>query len=397
LYVNVWFSTIISMGGIKTMRETMIMSPGPTEVHEEVRRAMASPILIPEGHPDFIKYYSSLTDKLKKIFKTENDVRILNGEGILGLEAAIASLLDPGDRVLCIENGIFGQTFGKMAESYGATVTYFSSDNKKPIDVNGLERVLKDDNEYKLATFVHCETPTGVINNIEKINTLLRNYEILSVVDAVSTIGGEKIETDHWNLDVVITASQKCFSTPSGLVMISISDKAWEMMINKKQKTQGFYTNLLPWKDIQKTGTLPYSQPIPQLYALEKAIDRWYQEDVIARHNFLGNGVKQAVINAGLSLYPDSGFSNTVSAVVIPQGITYKMIRDELWKEDRIFVSTSLGELSGKVLRIGHMGENCNEEKLYRLLKALTLVFKKYGVFLKEDLHKAFVDALSKK
>lgn len=378
------------------MKETMIMSPGPTEIHEEVRMAMASPILLPDGHPDFMDYYFSLTDKLKKIFKTDNDVRILNGEGILGLEAAIASLLESGDKVLCIENGLFGKTFGKMAENYGAKVTYYSSDNKKPIDINGLKKILKDNKDYKLATIVHCETPTGVINNIEKISTLLNQYGILSVVDAVSTVGGEKIETDQWELDLVITASQKCLSTPSGLVMVSISNKAWEMMSNKKEKTQGFYTNLLLWKDIEKDKTLPYTQPIAQLYALEKAIDRWNQEDVIARHNFLGNGVKQAVINAGLSLYPTSGFSNTVSAVVIPQGITYKMIREELWKEHNIFVSTSLGELSEKILRIGHMGENCNEEKLYRLLKAITMVLKKHGVILKEDLHKAFVDALSK-
>ncbi len=378
------------------MKETMIMSPGPTEVHEEVRRAMASPITLPEGHPEFIDYYLSLTDKFKKIFKTKNDVRILNGEGILGLEAAMASLLESGDRVLCIENGLFGKTFGEMAESYGAEVTYFSSDSKKPIDINGLEKFLIKNRDYKLATLVHCETPTGVINNIEKICALLNKHGILSVVDAVSTIGGEKIETDQWNLDIVITASQKCLSAPSGLVIMSISTKAWEMMSNKKQKTRSFYTNLLLWKDIEKNKALPYSQPISLLYALDKAIDRWNQEDMIARHNFLGNGVKQAVINAGLSLYPDSGFSNTVSTVVIPQGITYKMIRDELWKEHKIHVSTSLGELSGKVLRIGHMGENCNEEKLYRLLKAITMVLKKYGVFLKEDLHKAFVDALSK-
>lgn len=379
------------------MKETMIMSPGPTEVHEEVRRAMTSPILLPEGHPEFIDYYLSLTKKLGNIFKTQNDIRILNGEGILGLEAAMASLIESGDQVLCIENGLFGKTFGEMAENYGAKVTYFSSDDKKPIDVTGLEMMLKENNDFKLATAVHCETPTGVINNIEKINALLNKHGILSVVDAVSTIGGEKIETDQWNLDVVITASQKCLSTPSGLVMLSISNKAWEMMSNKRQKTRSLYTNLLLWKDIEKNKTLPYSQPIHLLYALDKAIERWNLENVIARHNFLGNGVKQAVINAGLSLYPDSGFSNTVSAVVIPHGITYKMIRDELWKEHNIFISTSLGELSGKVLRIGHMGENCNEEKLYRLLKAITVVLKKHGVFLKEDLHKAFVDALSKK
>ncbi len=378
------------------MKETLIMSPGPTEVHEEVRRAMATPILLPDGHPDFIDYYMSLTDQLKKIFKTTNDIRILNGEGILGLEAAMASLLESGDKILCIENGLFGKTFGEIAESYGAKVTFYSSDDKKPIDINGLDRILKENNDYKLATIVHCETPTGVINNIEKINALLNKYGILSVVDAVSTVGGEKIETDKWGLDLVITASQKCLSVPSGMVIISISNEAWKMMSKKKEKTQSFYTNLLIWKDIELKKTLPYTQPIAQFYALERAIERWTQEDVIARHNFLGNGVKQAVINAGLSLYPDSGFSNTVSAVVIPQGITYKILRDELWKEHNIFVSTSHGELSGKILRIGHMGENCNEEKLYRLLKAITLVLKKYGIYLKEDLHKAFVDALSK-
>ncbi|NBG89501.1 pyridoxal-phosphate-dependent aminotransferase family protein [Isachenkonia alkalipeptolytica] len=378
------------------MNEILVMSPGPTEVHEEVRKSMARPMTIPDGHPDFLDYYFGVANKLKKVFKTKNDIRILNGEGILGLEAAMASLIDPGDKVLCIENGLFGKTFGEMAEKYGGDVYYFSCDNKKPIDINTLEKLLKEQNAFKFATLVHCETPTGVINNIEKISILLKKHGILSVVDAVSTLGGEKLETDEWNLDLVIAGSQKCLSASSGLVMLSISQDAWVMISNKKKKIPSLYTNLLLWKDIQLTKTLPYSQPIHLFYGLETALDRWNREDVIARHNLLGNGVKQAVINAGLSLYPDSGFSNTISAVEIPQGITYKMIQDELWKEHKIFISTSLGNLSGKVLRIGHMGENCSEEKLYRLFKALTIVLKKYGVFLKEDLHKAFVNALSK-
>lgn len=378
------------------MNEILIMSPGPTEVHEEVRKAMAMPMTLPDGHPEFLAYYLSITKKLKKVFNTENDIRILNGEGILGLEASMASLIEPGDKVLCIENGLFGKTFGEMAENYGGEVVYFSSDNKKPIDIKGLEKFLHENHDFKIATFVHCETPTGVINNIEKVGRILKHYGILSVTDAVSTIGGEKMKVDQWGLDVVITGSQKCLSVPSGLVIISISQDAWEMMLNRKRPIQSLYTNLLLWKDIKEKNSLPYTQPLPYLYALEVAIDRWEQEDVIARHNYLGNGVKQAVINAGLKLYPESGFSNTVSAVQIPQGITYKMIRDELWNEHKIFIPTSLGELSGKVLRIGHMGENCKEEKLYRLLKALSLVLKKYGVYLKEDLHKAFVDALNK-
>ncbi len=378
------------------VKDIMNLSPGPTEVHEEVRRAMALPSKLPDAHPEFIDYYLFLTDKLKKIFNTENDVRILNGEGILGLEAAIASLLMPGEKVLCIENGLFGKTFGDMAENHGAEVVYFSSNNKKPIDIKGLENFLQENNEFKLATFVHCETPAGLINNIEKISSLLNQHGILSVVDAVSSFGGEKIETDSWELDIVIAGSQKCLSLPSGLVFLSISHSAWKMMETRNEKIRGMYTNLLLWKDIAKTKTLPYTQPTPYLYALEKALDRWNEEDVIARHSFIGNGVKQAVINSGLSLYPDSGFSNTVSAVEIPPGITYKMIRDELWNEHKVFLPTSLGELSGKVFRIGHMGENCNEEKLYRLLKSITIVFKKYGIFLKEDLHTGFVDALNK-
>ncbi len=378
------------------MKEVMIMSPGPTEVHEEVRYAMAKAATIPEGHPDFLDYYLSIEKKLKNIFNTENDICILNGEGILGLEAAMASLIDTGDKVLCIENGLFGKTFGELAKSFGADVHYFSCDDKKPIDVISLEKFLKDQHKFNFATMIHCETPTGVINNIEKISELLKRYDILSVVDAVSTLGGERLDTDRWNLDLVISGSQKCLSAASGLVMLSISENAWKVMGDKKEKITGIYTNLLRWKDIKETNKFPYSQPIHLFYGLETAIDRWQRENVIARHNFLGNAVKQAVINAGLRLYPVSGFSNTVSVVEIPQGITYKMIQEELWKEHRIYVSTSLETLSGKVLRIGHMGENCNEEKLFRLLKALTMVLKKYGVYLKEDLHKAFVDALSK-
>lgn len=371
----------------------MIMTPGPTEVHEDVRRAMAQDITNPDLDLNFYEYYKESCNKLKELLNTKEDVLILDGEGILGLEAACASLIEPGDRVLIIDNGIFGRGFGDFAKIYGAETIYFKGDYRKPIDLEELKAFLEKDNDFKLATTVHCETPSGITNPVDKICPLLEEYGIISVVDSVSAIGGEEIEVDKWQMDIVIGGSQKCISAPPGLTILSISKDAWNTILNRKVPIASFYCNLALWKNWYEGKWFPYTQPISDIYALNTAVDRLLENgDYIERHKKIATAVRKAILSAGLELYPLGGYSNTVTTMLVPKDTTFNEIFNHMLEEHNIMIAGAFEELKDKVIRIGHMGENCYEEKMYITLKALDGTLKKYGVKMDGSLHKHFVE-----
>lgn len=346
------------------MKIPFIMPPGPTQVHEDVRKAMAENITNPDLDVNFFEYYRETCDKIKKLLNTKEDVLILSGEGILGLEAACASLIEPGDRVLCIENGIFGRGFGDFVKIYGGEVVY-------------------------------CETPSGITNPVDKICPLLKEYGIVSVVDAVSAIGGEPVEVDKWQMDIVLGGSQKCISAPPGLTILSISEKAYEIMLNRHTPIASFYCNLSIWKNWYEEKWFPYTQPISDIYGLNCAVDRISgKNDYVERHKKIGEAVRTAILKSGLKLYPLDGYSSTVTTMLVPEGVLFKDIYNSMIEEHNIMIAGAFDFLKDKVIRIGHMGENCYEEKLYITLKALDETFKKLGVEVEGSLHKHFVDEI---
>ncbi|CCQ94721.1 Alanine--glyoxylate transaminase [[Clostridium] ultunense Esp] len=375
------------------MTKPLIMTPGPTEIHEDVRKAMAQDITNPDLDINFYEYYRESCNKLKKLLNTKEDVLILDGEGILGLEAACASLIEVGDRILCIDNGIFGHGFGDFAKIYGAEVIYFKGDYRKAIDVDELEKFLERDNEFKLATLVHCETPSGITNPVDKICPLLKKHGIISIVDSVSAVGGERVEVDKWQMDIVLGGSQKCLSAAPGLTFLSISKGAWNIIENRKTPIASFYCNLGIWKNYYEEKWFPYTQPINDIYGLNCALDRILEKgDYIERHNKIANEVRKALTQVGLELYPLDGYSNTVTTVLIPEGISFDEIFNSMLEDHNIMIAGAFDYLKDKVIRIGHMGENCYEDKMYITLKALDNVLKKYEIKLNGSLHKYFVD-----
>lgn len=374
------------------MRMPLVMSPGPTTISEEVRRAMSQKITNPDLDPEFFEFYKGTTEKLKKLLKTKNDVLILNGEGILGLEAACASLIEPGDRVLCIDNGIFGKGFGDFAKIYGGDVTYFTCDYRRKVNPDKLRKFLSENSGFKIATLVHCETPSGLTNPVDKLCNVLKEYGIITIVDSVSGIGGEKIEVDEWKIDVVLGGSQKCLSAPPGLSFISISEEAWQKILNRKYPIVGFYVNLSIWKDWYSEKAFPYTQPISDIYALDAALDKVLieGEDLLKRHSKIAEVVRKSLISAGLELYPLEGYSNTVTSVVIPKETNFKDIFNTMLNEHNILIAGAFDVLQDKVFRIGHMGENCTIDKVFVTLKALNYTLWSLGVELKVKIHEEF-------
>ena len=378
------------------MSDLLIMTPGPTEVSEEVRRAMSRKITNPDLDPDFFDFYLDVSSKLQQILRTKNDVIIMSGEGILGLESACASLIEPGDRVLVLDNGIFGRGFADFADLYGAEVIRWEFPYNKEIDIDKLEAKLAEEHDFKFATFVHCETPTGVINNAEAITSLLNEYNILSVVDSVSAIGGVPIEVDNWGIDIILGGSQKCLSVPPGLTFMSVSDAAWEAVNNRKTAVRGYYTNLQLWQNWYEEKYFPYTQAVRDIYALDAALNKWLADkEVFKRHSKIASAVRHAIKESNLNLYAENGYSDTVTAIEIPEGISYQELNQLMTESHNVMIAASLGEFEDKLIRIGHMGENCYEEKLYRTLKAFDHSLRELGFGLNVELHKIFVNKMN--
>ncbi|MBU3130019.1 pyridoxal-phosphate-dependent aminotransferase family protein [Clostridium tagluense] len=377
------------------MKVSQIMTPGPTEVRENVRMARALATTNPDLDLEFYEFYKETCEKIGLFLKTNNQVRILSGEGILGLEAACASLTETHDRVLVIDNGIFGEGFADFVKMYGGEAVVFKGNRKRKIDVIELEKFLEKDHDFKYATVVHCDTPSGVLNDIDKICPLLKKNGILTVVDSVAAMGGEDIRVDEWKIDVVLGASQKCVSAPVGLTFLSISEDAFKLMQQREKPIAAYYCNLLVWKDYYENKWFPYTPPISDIVGLRQAIDNILEDKgVIQRHNSIGKATRKAVMEAGLNLYIEEGYSNTVTVIEIPEGIDDKELLKHMIKEFNVFIAGSFGYLQGKVIRIGHMGENAKVNKMVYTLLALQNSLKVLGFQCKKDMVEVFLNEI---
>ncbi|WP_320046727.1 alanine--glyoxylate aminotransferase family protein [uncultured Ilyobacter sp.] len=376
------------------MKIPFLMTAGPTRVRENVRLARAKECSNPDLDLNFYDFYRNLCIKIGKIIETKQDVRILSGEGILGLEAACASFTEQGDRVLVLDNGIFGEGFGDFVKIYGGEPVYFKGDREHGINISDLEKFLKKDNEFKYATIVHCDTPSGVLNPLREICKALKKYGIATVVDAVSSIGGEEVKVDEWEIDICLGASQKVLSAPPGLTFLSISYTAWEMIENRESPVAGFYCNLLIWKDYYEKKWFPYTMPISDIEGLNAAVDNYFSEDTIKRHQIIASAFRKSIVEAGLELYTKDSYSNTVSVIKVPKGIDEKKLRKNLLEKHNLMISGAFGYLEGKVIRIGHMGEGAREYSGFYVLKSLEKELIAQGFQPKKSLTENFINIL---
>lgn len=364
------------------MNNKFVYTPGPTIVRENVRLEIAKATTNPDVDMEFCEFYKNTCEKMGSILNTENDVYILSGEGILGLEAACASLTEPGDKVLVIDNGIFGKGFDDFVKMYGGEVVYFSSDYTKEIDVEKLEQFLEINNDFKYATIVHCDTPTGVLNDLSKICPLLKKHNILTVVDSVAAMVGEEIRVDDWQIDIALGGSQKAISAPAGLTIVSVSEDAKNSMKNRLYPIAGFYLNLTIWENYYKDKWFPYTMPINEIIGLNRAIDNILEEkleNVLARHEKIAAATRKSLTEYGLDLYLENGYSNTVTAVKIPESIGALNLTKHMLEKYNVLMSTSLCDYKDKLLRIGHMGENARLELITYVLNILDISLRELG------------------
>lgn len=374
-----------------------IMTPGPTQVAENVRLARSRECTNPDLDVDFVEFYKETCEEISRLLHTKNETLILGGEGILGLEAACASMTEPGDKVLVLDNGIYGKGFADFVSMYGGRPELYSRDYHETLDVSELEEYLNDHHDYKYATVVHGDTPSGMLNDVSAICPLLKKYGIMTVVDSVSASFGEPMRIDDWQIDIMCGGSQKVVSAPPGLTFVVISDDAKKAMAERKTPVASFYANLTVFAHYYEEKWFPYTMPISDIYGLRAAMDNISADpDILARHEKIAEASRKAITGAGLNLYLKSGFSSTVTVFEVPEGTTADAILDTVKKDYNIMLAGSFDVLAGKVIRIGHMGNNATFHNVREVFAALDGTMKKLGVPLKNSMEEIFCQEMNK-
>jgi aspartate aminotransferase-like enzyme len=341
----------------------MLMIPGPTPVPENVLLALAKH---PMGHRsgEFIQIQADVTENLKWLFQTTNELLLLTASGTGAMEAGIINFFSPGDRVLIIHNGKFGERWVLVSKAFGLDVVEITAPWGQPINPADVQAALADDSAkaIKGVIITHSETSTGVINDLETINKHVKAHGALIIVDAVTSMGATNVPIDAWGLDVVCSGSQKGFMVPPGMGFVSVSAKAWEAY--KTAKIPKFYLDLGKYR---KDGA-PFTPSVNLIFALQASLAMMKKEgleNIFARHHRHRDACRAAVKAMGLELYaPDGHGSPAITAVSTPLA---EEIRKVMKKKYDIVLAGGQDHLSGQVFRIGHLGFVCDRDILSAL------------------------------
>jgi len=356
----------------------LLMIPGPITVHPRVFRAMLMKIM-PHRGDEFNKLFMEQSERMKRIFKTKNDVFIIAGSGTAAMDAAIANIVLPGDKVLCITSGKFGERFRDIVKAYKGAVIELKYDWGMPIKTEDVKKALEKDPAIKAVTMVHNETSTGVRNPVADIGKIVKGTKALLVVDTISSLGGDNIEVDNWGVDLCASGSQKCIGLPPGMSFISVSQKAWDVI----EKTDGtcYYLNLKKYKNNKYKA--PYTQPVSMTYGLKEAldiIDECGFENWIKKHEKIAKATRETAMSIGLSLFPhdEKTCSNTVTSIKVPEGIDGQELVKVMREKHGIIIAGGQDHLKGKIIRIGHMG-NVTEKEIIVTMACLQMSLKDLG------------------
>ncbi|OPZ19585.1 MAG: Purine catabolism protein PucG [candidate division BRC1 bacterium ADurb.BinA364] len=357
-------------------QETLLMGPGPSCVWPEVYEAIARPTL---GHldPNFIAIMDETKSLLQQVMGTRNHVTFpVSGTGSAGMEASFVNLVEPGDRVLVLINGVFGQRMRDVAERLGAQVDALEFEWGTPVRPQAVADQLQR-NSYRLIAIVHAETSTGVLNPVAKIGELVWPTGALYLVDTVTSLGGIDVMADAWGAAAVYSGTQKCLSCPPGLSPLTFSERAIEKLKNRKTKVPNWYLDLSMivnyWEGAKRA--YHHTAPINMLYALRQALQCLFGEGLensFRRHRECHQALVAGLEKIGLSMLVEAPCRlPMLNAVKVPDGVDEAAVRAALLKDHNIEIGAGLGPLAGKIWRIGLMGHTARIENVERLLAAL--------------------------
>jgi aspartate aminotransferase-like enzyme len=347
------------------MERELLMIPGPTNVNPSVLTALGTPT---KSHvsPWFVEVFRETLDNLKKVFMTQGETFVLAGSGTLAMEVAVANLVEPGDKVLSLVSGIFGQRFVEIASYHKAVPVVKEVPLGKAVTPTVVKETLEKD-EYKVVTVVHVDTSAGVANPIKDIGEAVRkSSEAFYVVDTVCSLGGMEVRVDDWNIDVCVAGSQKCIATPPGLALIAVNKRTLDFLEARKNPANFYYGDLNNWLPIMRDPKKYFATPpVNMVYALHQALRLVLEEGLenrFKRHHVLAEALRTAIYELNLQLVTDPRHAaDTVTAVYYPRGVKDEVFR-RITAERGVVIAGGLGPLAGKIFRIGHMGNvNAND------------------------------------
>ena len=359
----------------------LLMIPGPTMVSPRVLRILAKPILS-HVSGEFVDGFAEALELQKKLFVTEGTPFLLAGSGTLGMEAAISNLVERGEKVLCVENGFFGEKWEEIVEAHGGVVDRIRFEWGEALDLKQIEEKLSS-NEYKAFTVEHVDTSTGIANPIDKVGELAKDTDALYIVDSVCGFGGMPVKMDEWNIDYCLTGSQKAVAAPPGVSMFCLNDKAWAAVENRKTPIDDYYANLTRWKPIMDHPRGYFATPatgmvLGMLEAL-RIIDEEGLEARWRRHEVFSDAFKAGLEALGLDQFPAKGSeAHTLSVPKIPEDVSDPDMRGLMRIKYGVIIAGGLGKLGGKTVRVGHMGNVTNND-LVATMSALEMSLMELG------------------
>ena len=338
------------------MEKTYLFAPGPTPLPPEVLSAIARPI-IHHRTPQFRRLFKSVLEDLKYVFQTQQPVIVLASSGTGAMEAAVSNLLSPGDEVLVVRGGKFGERWAEICEAYGVTPVNIDVEWGKAVDPKMVEEAFKTHPQVKALMWQASETSTGVKHPTKELAALCQRYGALSVVDGITAIGVFDVPMDEWGLDVVVGGSQKAFMLPPGLAFIAMSEKAWKMV--KDGKSPRYYFDLEKERKAQEKGDTAYTPAVSMIMGLRASLDLIKKEglkEIFARHAKLAKATREAMKALGLELLAPESPSEAVTAVKVPSGLDGGDIVSILRDKYGVTIAGGQSQLKGKIFRLSHMG-----------------------------------------
>ena len=361
--------------------ERILMGPGPSNVHPRVLEAMARSTI---GHldPKFIELMDDIKSLLKYTFKTENEVTFaVSGPGSVGMETCLVNLVEPDSKVVVCINGVFGGRMKSIVERCGATPIVIQEAWGNAVDASKLEETLNKNKDVKIVAFVHAETSTGAKSDIKTLAEIAHKHNCIVIADTVTSLGGIPLKIDEWNIDASYSGTQKCLSCPPGLSPVTFNDRAVELIKNRKTPVQSWFMDLnlvLGYWGGNVKRSYHHTAPINSLYGLHESLLLLKEEGIEKsweRHQRNGKILVENLEKIGLSPYvKEQERLPELTSVKVPDGVDEASVRLKLLNDYNIEIGAGLGELAGKVWRIGLMGYTSNEKNIDACVNALKAI-----------------------
>jgi pyridoxamine--pyruvate transaminase len=364
---------------------TFTLTAGPTGATPGTLAALGHPILY-HYDPEFLELYADTVELLGRAFATGSTPVILHGEAVLGLEAAAASLITADDTVLNLVSGVFGKGFGYWARRYAKDVVEVEVPYDSAVEASAVREALAANPDVGVVSAVHCETPSGTMNDLEAIGRVVSDHGALLIADAVSSFGGARCDFDAWGADLVVVGPQKCLGGPPGLSMLHVSEAAWDHMEHNPAAPRASMLSILDWRHAHLVDRpFPFTPSVSEIYALHACLTQYLDEGreaVERRHQAAARAARAGAEALGLELWAadPSICSDTVTALKVPAGLDENEVRARARSESGVMLSGGQGDLRGKVLRIGHMGPTAYPLSPVIALVALGRALRGFGV-----------------